>query len=98
MSKKLTKSNTEDSNNELPRLKVEVTEEYHDDGELTRKIKINNANNVALIAGAQNSDIGVTMMRQLMNCLPVSMQTDEEALNAALALVAQWIEQPPPKG
>ena len=87
MSKKLTKSNTEDSNNELPRLKVKVTEEYNDDGEVVRKIIINNSNNVALIAGAQNPDIGMTILRQLLDCLPISLRTDEEAINAALALI-----------
>ena len=87
MSKKLTKNDAENSNHELPRLKIEVTETYNDDGELARKINIHNANKVAFIAGAQNPDIGMTILRQLLDCLPISMRTDEEAINAALALI-----------
>ena len=65
MSKKLTKNDAENSNHELPRLKIEVTETYNDDGELARKNNINNANKVAFIAGAQNPVIGMTILRQL---------------------------------
>ena len=73
---------------EFPRLKVSVTEEYDEHRDVTsRKININRAEAVALVAGANNTDVGITLIHQLMACLPVSMQTDEEALNAAFALV-----------
>lgn len=88
MNNRSEKGMTKNDQDELGRLKVNVIEEFDDDGELTsRKINIKKAKNIALVAGAQNMDIGLTLMRQLMKSLPVSMQTDEEALNAALALV-----------